>query len=70
MTTKSAILKVIRRKCIDCCCDQLSEVKICHLQTCDLWPYRFGKDPLPSKRGFQKNPTPARDVSGKEGVSK
>ena len=52
MTTKSAIPKTIRAKCLDCSCYQPQEVKFCPVQTCDLWPFRFGKDPSPSRRGF------------------
>ena len=49
MTTKASILKAIRRKCLDCSVYQPSEVRSCHLQGCELWPYRFGKDPNPSR---------------------
>ncbi len=52
MTTKAAILKTIRAKCLDCSCHQPQEVRLCPVQTCDLWPFRFGKDPSPSRRGF------------------
>lgn len=38
-------LKAIRKKCLDCCCNQYKEVKLCHLKDCSLWPYRFGKRP-------------------------
>ncbi len=57
MTTKTDILLAIRRKCLDCCCSQPGEVRLCPLSTCDLWPYRFGRDPEPSQsRGFAKHP--------------
>ncbi len=53
MTTKAAILQAIRQKCLDCSCQQPSEVRDCPITTCDLWPYRFGRDPDPSRtRGF------------------
>jgi len=55
MTTKSDILAAIRRKCLDCCCQQPGEVRLCHITACDLWPFRFGTDPSPSQtRGFAK----------------
>ena len=55
MTTKAAILKDIRVKCLDCCVYQPGEVRKCTVYTCGLWPYRFGKDPNPSRaRGFAK----------------
>lgn len=37
-------MKAIRNKCLDCCCDQTREVKMCPSEKCPLWPYRFGKD--------------------------
>ena len=55
MTTKAGILSAIRRKCLDCCCEQPGEVRACHITACDLWPFRFGSDPSPSQtRGFAK----------------
>ena len=55
MTTKAAILQAIRRKCLDCSCFQPSEVRECPVTRCELWPYRFGHDPDPSRtRGFAK----------------
>ena len=42
--TKKPLLKVIRQKCLDCCVYQPSEVKICHITDCPLWPYRLGKN--------------------------
>lgn len=66
MTTKATILKIIRRKCIDCCVGQVREVRLCAAKECDLWPFRFGMDPDPSKTGFAKNPSCTRGVlSGK-----
>jgi hypothetical protein len=37
--------KAIRLKCIDCCGYEESEVNKCHLESCPLWPFRFGKNP-------------------------
>ena len=55
MTTKSDVLKSIRAKCIDCSGGSKSEVSLCPCNTCELWPYRFGRDPEPSRRrGFAK----------------
>jgi hypothetical protein len=55
MTTKAAILQAIRQKCLDCSCQQPGEVRECPVTTCDLWPYRFGRDPEPNRtRGFAK----------------
>ena len=52
MTTKAEVLKSIRAKCLDCSCHQPQEVKFCPVQTCDLFLFRFGRDPNPSRRGF------------------
>lgn len=38
-------LKAIRAKCVDCCCGQLAEVRLCPCDNCPLWPYRMGKRP-------------------------
>jgi hypothetical protein len=57
MTTKASVLQSIRRKCLDCSCYQPSEVQLCPVTTCALWPFRFGRDPQPSRnRGFAKPP--------------
>ncbi len=44
--TKKPLLKIIREKCLDCCVQQLSEVRLCECKTCSLWPYRMGKNPF------------------------
>jgi len=38
-------LKSIRLKCLDCCCGNVAEVRRCEIDSCTLWPYRFGKRP-------------------------
>ena len=38
-------IKAIRAKCLDCCCDQREEVKLCPAKTCPLWRFRMGKNP-------------------------
>ena len=38
-------LRAIRDKCIDCCCGHLSEVRMCPVVECALYPYRMGKNP-------------------------
>ena len=49
-TTKSDLLKIIRRKCLDCVCFQPREVVLCPTERCALWPYRMGKDPYKTPR--------------------
>lgn len=41
-------VKAIRAKCLDCCCGQAKEVRLCPLKKCPLFPYRFGKRPTVS----------------------
>lgn len=36
-------LKAIRAHCIDCAGGSVVDVRNCHLNTCPLWPHRFGK---------------------------
>ena len=35
-------MKAIRQKCLDCSCEQLSEVKECSIKNCALYPFRVG----------------------------
>lgn len=60
MTTKTEILKLIRLKCLDCCVDQVREVKLCASIDCELHKFRFGKDPDPSRKGSLTNLTPQK----------
>ena len=43
-------LKAIKMKCLDCCCGQANEVKLCPVTDCTLYPFRFGK-------GAKREPT-------------
>ena len=45
-------LKAIRKNCLDCCCDSPHEVRLCHLDHCDLHPFRFGKNPYRQPRNY------------------
>lgn len=38
-------IKAIRKKCLDCCCGQIVEVRRCNIETCALHPYRMGHRP-------------------------
>ena len=40
-----AVLKAIRRRCIDCSGGSLAEVRACKFDTCPLHPFRLGKNP-------------------------
>ena len=52
-------LKAIRLKCLDCCCGQAKEVKLCPCESCSLYLFRFGKNPNRAGMGnaasFAKN---------------
>lgn len=45
-------VKAIRKKCLDCCMGQTEEVKQCPIEDCELYPFRFGKNPFRAKREF------------------
>ncbi|BCO11332.1 hypothetical protein GEOBRER4_n1645 [Citrifermentans bremense] len=36
-------IKSIRQKCLDCCCDQIKDVRECNIKHCALHPYRMGR---------------------------
>jgi len=48
--SKQQLLKAIREKCMDCCVYQTKEVRLCTVKKCQLWVFRFGKDPTRKKR--------------------
>lgn len=43
---RAPLLRVIRAKCMDCCCQQQTEVRKCTAVACALWPYRMGHNTL------------------------
>ncbi len=45
-------VKAIRARCLDCCCDQPSEVRKCVATDCPSWPLRMGKNPFRKKTVF------------------
>ncbi len=44
-------MKAIRAKCLDCCCWQINEVRLCTAEKCPLYPFRMGKNPYTKKKG-------------------
>ena len=36
--------KAIRMKCLDCCADNMAEVRKCPATHCPLWRYRMGRE--------------------------
>ena len=45
MEDKKTPLQAIRAHCIDCCAGSANEVKWCVIPDCELYPFRFGKNP-------------------------
>jgi hypothetical protein len=43
-------LQAVRRKCMWCCCNSANEVSLCPADECELWPFRFGKNPIGGPR--------------------
>jgi hypothetical protein len=43
-------LRAIRARCLDCCCQQPSEVRKCTAVACPSWPFRLGMNPFREKR--------------------
>ena len=43
-------IKAIKAKCLDCCCNQPNEVKLCTAKDCALYPFRLGHNPNIAKR--------------------
>jgi len=42
---KTSPLKAIRAKCMDCSCSQPKEIRLCPIEKCSLYAYRFGTNP-------------------------
>lgn len=38
-------IKAIRAHCLDCMCGQATEVRLCPITDCSLYPYRMGHNP-------------------------
>jgi len=47
---KMPVLDAIRARCIDCCANQISEVRKCVAVACPSWPYRMGTNPWREKK--------------------
>ncbi len=48
-------LKAVRKKCLDCCCGQITEVRLCTVKNCALYPYRMGHRPQDNKNIVNHN---------------
>ena len=47
-------IKAIRKKCLDCCCGSFTEVKLCTISKCPLYPYRMGHRPKDEQTTINK----------------
>ena len=62
-------VKAIRQKCLDCSGWSYTEVELCPLTECSLYPFRFGKNPFRTKRNLtdeQKREIAERFKSARE----
>lgn len=66
MTTKTEILKTIRRHCIECSGGVRTEADKCTVQRCRLHPFRFGRDPTPARGKGVAKPGPQSAVSERQ----
>lgn len=47
-------IKAIRAKCLECSNDSANEVKLCPVEQCALYPFRFGKNPYRAKKEYSE----------------
>ena len=58
-------IKAIRAHCLDCMCGQATEVRLCPITDCSLYPYRMGHNPKRAGLGgkppsrVSKSPSPS-----------
>ena len=43
-------VKAIRAYCLECVCGSAYEVRMCPIEDCPLYSFRFGKNPFTAKR--------------------
>ena len=58
--------KAIRLKCLDCCCGQFAEVRMCPATECPLWRYRMGREENDELRPVRKNPQKSDDFEDED----
>lgn len=62
--------KVIREKCIDCCCGNMAEVARCTAEKCPLHPWRMGKNPYRKKVEYTEDQLEEMRQRGRENRAK
>lgn len=58
--------KAIRLKCLDCCCGQFAEVRMCSATECPLWRYRMGREEKDELNPMRKNPQKSDDFEDED----
>ncbi len=49
---KATPIKAIRKKCLECMCNQYKQVRLCQAGDCPLHPYRMGKRPTKEEQAM------------------
>lgn len=62
-------VKAIRAYCLNCCLESATEVRLCAAKDCDLWPFRFGKNPY-NKKTYSEEQLEAYRQRGRKSVQK
>lgn len=62
-------VKIIRLKCLDCCCGSSHEVSLCPAEDCPSWPWRFGKNPYRVKKEYTEEELAAMRVRMQKAIS-
>jgi hypothetical protein len=60
-------LRALRLRCLDCCCDQPSEVRKCTAVKCPSWPFRMGVNPWRAEPSEAKREA-ARQLTARRGA--
>lgn len=58
--------KAIRMKCLDCCCDNMAEVRKCPATNCPLWRYRMGREENDELKPVRKNSENSDEIYDEE----
>ena len=63
-------LKAIRAHCIECMCGSPNEVRLCPIDDCPLFPFRFGKNPFRVKKEYTEEQRAALVAQLQKGKNK